>query len=58
MKPITLYQIIPFALSFATGSAAHEIVRDLFDGSCGSNWENAAASMDSVALARNIAALR
>ena len=39
MKSITLYQIISFALSLATGSAAYEIVRDLFDGSCRSNWD-------------------
>ena len=39
MKSITLYQIISFALSFATGSAAYEKARDLFDGSCGINTD-------------------
>jgi hypothetical protein len=39
MKSITLYQIILFALSFATGSTAYEIVCDLFDGSCRSDWD-------------------
>jgi hypothetical protein len=31
--------MISFALSFSTGFSEYEIIRDLFDGSCESNWD-------------------
>jgi hypothetical protein len=39
MKSIKLYQNIAIALSLPIGSAANTIVRELFDGSCESDWD-------------------
>jgi hypothetical protein len=39
MKLIKAYQIIAFTLSLPIGSAANAIVRELFDGSCESDWD-------------------
>jgi hypothetical protein len=39
MKSIELYHIIAVALSLPTSSAASTIIRELFDGSCGSDQD-------------------